>query len=133
MRFIKAIIAISIFNFVAIGTFLFIADNIHQPVLNNAAPMIREEEQTLASAPALNTPKTQINFPEEVSLQPITKANPKTCVITIEGNRYNVFTFKNQHSGGDIFQCGTDMTSSFFGQHEQQLLSSPQMQALRLP
>lgn len=39
------------------------------------------------------------------------------CIITVSGGQYDVTDFRNIHSGGDIFQCGTDMTSIFLSQH----------------
>lgn len=44
------------------------------------------------------------------------------CIITVSGSKYNVTDFRNIHSGGDIFVCNSDMTSTFFGQHSQRIL-----------
>ncbi len=40
-----------------------------------------------------------------------------TCIITIDGQKYDVESLRNTHTGGDIFQCGTDMSATFHGQH----------------
>lgn len=39
------------------------------------------------------------------------------CIITISGGQYDVTEFRNIHSGGDVFQCGADMTESFLSRH----------------
>lgn len=39
------------------------------------------------------------------------------CVITISGNNYDVSLLKSSHTGGDIFNCGTDMTEAFDDEH----------------
>ncbi len=44
------------------------------------------------------------------------------CIITVHGTRYNVTEFRIQHSGGDIFTCGADMTAVFDSQHSMRTL-----------
>jgi len=44
------------------------------------------------------------------------------CIVTINAQLYDVTSLKKTHSGGDIFKCGTDMSSIFFNQHDQSLL-----------
>ena len=46
-------------------------------------------------------------------------SNNNSCVVTVDSVKYDVTTFRNLHSGGDIFNCGTDMTSIFYQQHNQ--------------
>lgn len=41
----------------------------------------------------------------------------ETCIITINGERYDITEFQNLHEGGNIFKCGTDMTTDFQNQH----------------
>jgi cytochrome b involved in lipid metabolism len=60
-----------------------------------------------------------------------TPAKP-TCIVTISGKRYDVQPLRSTHPGGDVFTCGTDMTSVFFGQHDQNLLDT-QMKQYLLP
>jgi len=40
-----------------------------------------------------------------------------SCIITVSGNKYDVTTLKNSHTGGDVFVCGTDQTALYQGQH----------------
>lgn len=48
------------------------------------------------------------------------------CVVTIDGTKYDLTDFKNMHSGGDIFSCGTDMSAIFWSQHSQRQLNQLQ-------
>ena len=52
---------------------------------------------------------------------PITQAVTTTnkCIITIDGINFDVTVYKKLHSGGDIFNCGTDMTQIFWQRHTQ--------------
>lgn len=57
------------------------------------------------------------------TVRPTARPTPDPrCIITIDNNRYNVTDFRNMHSGGDIFACGTDMSSIFHQQHSQRFL-----------
>jgi len=48
-------------------------------------------------------------------------ANPG-CVILIDGVKYDVTQFRNKHSGGNVFQCGTDMSAVFWSRHNASIL-----------
>lgn len=50
------------------------------------------------------------------------------CIVTIQGNRYDVAPLRSPHPGGDIFVCGTDMTATFFTQHDQAMLDGKMQQ-----
>lgn len=52
------------------------------------------------------------------------------CVITIDGGRYDVTQFRNIHSGGNVFNCGADMSQAFWSRHNAAILS--QMQQYRI-
>lgn len=39
------------------------------------------------------------------------------CIITLFGNQYDVTSLTTNHTGGNIFQCGTDMTATYLAQH----------------
>lgn len=40
------------------------------------------------------------------------------CFVKIDGKRYDVSNFRNEHEGGNIFVCGTDMTEQFKDEHK---------------
>ena len=44
-----------------------------------------------------------------------------TCIITIDGQKYDVESLRNMHTGGDIFVCGTDMSAAFHRKHDDNL------------
>lgn len=39
------------------------------------------------------------------------------CIVTILGDKYDVTTLQTTHSGGNVFICGTDMTSQYEIEH----------------
>ncbi len=39
------------------------------------------------------------------------------CLITVSGDSYDVTQLRNTHTGGDMFNCGTDMTTEFVEEH----------------
>ncbi len=39
------------------------------------------------------------------------------CIVTLFGSLYDVTSLRSTHSGGDIFNCGTDMTAIYQGRH----------------
>ena len=47
------------------------------------------------------------------------QSNPSSvgCSITLFGKQYDVTGLRTTHSGGDIFTCGTDMSSLYQGRH----------------
>jgi hypothetical protein len=40
-----------------------------------------------------------------------------SCVVTLFGQQYDVTTLQSTHSGGNIFVCGTDMTTTYTNKH----------------
>ncbi len=44
------------------------------------------------------------------------------CLITIDNVRYDVTNFRNQHSGGDVFTCGADLSQLFHDRHSNRFL-----------
>lgn len=45
-----------------------------------------------------------------------------SCLIKIKDKVYNLDKFRSLHSGGDIFQCNTDMTKIFSQNHSDSYL-----------
>lgn len=44
------------------------------------------------------------------------------CIIVIDGVSYDVTEFREIHSGGNIFNCGTDVSGLFHGRHPESYL-----------
>ncbi len=66
------------------------------------------------AAPAANTTPAPTAAPDPLAGK---------CIVYISGVRYDVTEFRNIHGGGDIFQCGSDMTDNFNSQHPGSYLS----------
>jgi predicted heme/steroid binding protein len=47
----------------------------------------------------------------------LTSTTNNSCIVTISGEKYDVSSLKASHSGGDIFNCGSDMTSVYKDEH----------------
>lgn len=47
--------------------------------------------------------------------QGVSSAN--SCIVTLFGKQYDVTTLRTTHSGGNIFNCGTDMSAVYQGRH----------------
>lgn len=91
-----------------------------------------------ASSPAagtVNDPQAQAPDPQAGgnggSQQPAA-ANPTSapasvqdnrCLIGIDGAQYDVSSYRSMHPGGDIFNCGADMSGAFWSQHGASTLS----------
>jgi hypothetical protein len=44
------------------------------------------------------------------------------CIITIDGEQYDVTNFIPMHPGGDVYRCGEDMSEEFHQQHDKRVL-----------
>lgn len=77
-------------------------------------------DATVPPAPAVDTSSTP---PPEATPAPSVPPPSDRCIITLSGGQYDVTDFRNIHSGGDVFQCGTDMTASFLSRHPASFLS----------
>lgn len=66
-----------------------------------------------------NVPSMPGNRPVNAPLNrpPAPPPAKPTCLITIDGQRYDVQPLRGTHSGGDVFKCNTDMSAIFHGQH----------------
>lgn len=70
-----------------------------------------------------NTSKTKNPTPTPTSVVTINsntitvQTNSNACVITLWGKQYDITSLRSTHSGGDIFKCGTDMTTAYQGKH----------------
>ncbi len=78
-----------------------------------------------------NLPVIDSNSQIQVNpIQPVVNPTPQPvvsgCIVILDGAQYNVNTLKNTHSGGDIFSCGTDMSSTFWSKHGQSIFNKMQ-------
>lgn len=71
------------------------------------------------TAPALLSPTRE---PTQVAQ----KAPDNRCLVQVDGATYDVSGLRGTHPGGDIFACGTDMSQSFWGQHNQEIFAKLQ-------
>ncbi len=58
------------------------------------------------------------DFKDNQPEQSTASQNIEQCIITVQGNQYNVTEFKKKHPGGDIFKCGEDMSEAFQKKHK---------------
>jgi hypothetical protein len=106
---IKTLALISLVLFVAVALFVALSSS-NSPL--NIAKIVRQSSST-----------GNAGNPNIVEAMPGTQPDAQPtlqdsrCIITVNGNRYDVTNFRDQHSGGNVFVCGTDMTSIFFSQH----------------
>ncbi|MBP9817909.1 hypothetical protein KBC75_04145 [Candidatus Shapirobacteria bacterium] len=73
--------------------------------------------------PNNSSPNTTSNTIQPTNPPPLAQPTiDSRCIISIDGKRYDVTVFRIQHSGGDIFNCGSDMSAIFHGQHSNSML-----------
>lgn len=137
MNKIKTIVSISITNFfliislVSVVSFAKDPNTLNDPNINselysvdNTVINITQSVAQTITPIILNTvvpTNKPVSTPKPAAP---TKAPSNRCIIQIQGVKYDITEFKKIHSGGDIFKCGTDMTSIFFGQHNSSTLST---------
>jgi len=80
----------------------------------NASTALATNTSAKSSSPKTTT--TPVN-PTTTAAAPAQQAANTGCIITLFGKQYDVTTLQNTHSGGNIFNCGTDMTASYQSQH----------------
>lgn len=91
--------------------------------LNINAELPVSQNQIPATPPTPDTTTPDTSIPDNTT--PDTR-----CIILIDGRKYDVTSFRSKHSGGDIFQCGTDMSAVFHGRHAQSYLEMMAQYAL---
>lgn len=134
MSFTKGLYIISLFNFMGVLGVVTLT-----PIIKSQYSPKTEIEESVAApsapvptitliSPTPSAEKTPVSTerpksPPAASVtsdpKPIPTADPLAgkCIIFVGGVRYNVTEFRNSHGGGDIFQCGTDMTDIFKNNH----------------
>lgn len=70
-----------------------------------------------APKPTTTTKTGGVTTPSTPSAVPASSSASTKCIITLFGLQYDVTELRNTHSGGDVFNCGTDETQSYVKQH----------------
>jgi len=76
-----------------------------------------------APTPILTTPTTA---PTPTPTPLPTPTPISGCIVRIDGVSYNVEQLRMTHSGGDIFECGSDMSAIFWREHNNKILQKMQ-------
>lgn len=91
-----------------------------------------QQEQTSSSSQSINQSSFQTTRPNPIALKTSSSSSSmptstsgsssstntnSQCIITLFGNKYDVTSLTTTHSGGNVFSCGTDMTTVYQGQH----------------
>lgn len=95
-----------------------------QPSLNQIPSRAPTSSQQNSNQPKNSQgPQTATQQNDPIS-QPTTPPSKPTCLVKIYDAVYDLEPFRQVHSGGDIFQCNTDMTAVFSSQHSDNYLSA---------
>lgn len=86
-------------------------------VVNTAPPAPAEFAPVATSVPASVAPVPTSVATVVPAPAPTEPPSSNRCIIAISGSNYDVTEYRNIHSGGDVFACGTDMTAAFLSQH----------------
>lgn len=126
MKTLHALIAIALLNTIMILGVVSLANRSPQQTTILPAPSTIPVQSVLPTS----TPRTQPRGTSQPVANPTLIPTPtfapppsNRCIVTIDGVRYDLTDFRFIHSGGDIFNCGTDMSAIFWGQHGQSMLN----------
>lgn len=108
MKYIKPLFVVSLVNLAIILSVVGVIN--YKNTLELAPPV----EQVTVTPVVTNVPTKAIT-------QMVAPTDGR-CLITVRGSQYDVTDFRNRHQGGDIFQCGTDMTDIFNSEHSSSYL-----------
>lgn len=119
---IKKLFIISLLNFVFVLGVVFVAKAVIVPKAaeNLTESVIAPTIAAPTTSPTLTVSATKTITPAAtIAPTAIPTVDPLAghCLVYLDGARYDLTEFRNMHSGGNIFQCGTDMSDIFHGQH----------------
>ncbi|KKS06817.1 hypothetical protein A3K01_03630 [candidate division WWE3 bacterium RIFOXYD1_FULL_43_17] len=98
-------------------------------VLKNDISQLEEIYSSTSSPVEPQTPVVEEKPVVVTAPVPVKAAPPPVdnrCLITVKGSQYDVTAYRKRHPGGDIFKCGSDMTSAFNDQHSSGTLKKMQ-------
>jgi len=106
---IKKLFVISLLNFALVLGVVFMAKAAITP--------------TIAVPNTTPTQKPTVIVSVTPTITPTVDPLAGHCLVYVDGTRYDLTEFRDIHSGGNIFQCGTDMSDIFHGQHPSSFLA----------
>jgi len=126
MKNTKTIFIVSLINlFLVAGAVVYLQN---KPVVETAADSIPAAVPSPAPNTQQQTNQTTTQQKIEVTPSKVVAVPSATktpgCLIVVDGIKYDLAPFVKLHSGGDIFQCGTDMSASFHDQHPSSYLGN---------
>lgn len=77
------------------------------------SPTITPSVSTVTTKPSTTPSLAKPTATPKVTARP----TAKPCIVTVNGSKYDVTSLRKSHSGGNIFVCGTNMTSTFQSMH----------------
>ena len=83
--------------------------------LAESSSSISTSSESSSSIPSSSSTSSETISSVSSSTSSIVTSNK--CIVTIKGGKYDITTLRNSHSGGDIFVCNTDMSTTFSNQH----------------
>lgn len=117
MNWLKVLFVLSIMNFFALLLYLPKAKVVRQQIGSETKLLIEKVTPT----PVVKVIKKVITVTSSLSAEPTKVVAQPTvdqrCLVVVDGVSYDFSVFKNIHSGGDIFECGTDMSQTFHNEH----------------
>lgn len=139
MKYLKIVSFISLLSVIFFAGFLVVLSKKTVPtktptqesIVVAPAPVASSTEPVVTKPASTTKPGTQVPTPTPAPVKPAPVVSNR-CIVTIESQKYDVTDFRKIHSGGDIFVCGTDMTNTFFGQHNARLLLGTIMQGMKV-
>jgi len=126
MKLIKTLFVLSLINFVLILNIVASVKIAGKFSETEQIKATQTQSPTQTETEDLPTPSVATTKTEPV-VKPITAPAFTTtptpteqtigCLIIIDGVSYDIKNFISQHGGGDVFVCGSDMSSAFHDQH----------------
>jgi len=117
MKIIKSAFLIALFNYFMVAAIVLAFKKPNEQITVPATTIA----ENIVATPTIVKEKTVVPTTTATTQQVPVVDN--RCIVVIDGGKYDVTQFRNIHSGGDIFQCGTDMSAIFHGQHDNSYLN----------
>jgi hypothetical protein len=142
MKLIKYISAICIFQLVSIICIVGILSPVteHTSVVKASTTTTEKNVTSISLTPTATTSLAPMPVVPSKNQTPIPLPSPTfspvpttdtRCIVLVDGEKFDVSEFRRIHSGGDIFQCGADMSAIFHSQHTQSEFTK--LQKYRVP